>query len=204
MSSPLTWGEIAALDFAAPVWLEDFNKEEVIQASFIWTDEDEQYAKFRRWAGDQLVSIRAYRHDLGERWRAWSAQPSQDDRANARWRERKPGWIEVSPCEYKCQYCGFTFTSADPIEMFKYCRCGRPMFSEGIPAENQIVWFDAKTTSPASSGRFMVTIKNRMKPHVETANYDKVSDRWDCSGVVSWSQRPKPYYVPQYNSNTNR
>lgn len=45
--------------------------------------------------------------------------------------EAKPAvhgeWVEVDVADYKCSVCGFRFTSADPIEMFQYCRCGADM-----------------------------------------------------------------------------
>lgn len=36
-------------------------------------------------------------------------------------------WEELSEADYKCSRCGFRFTSADPISMFQYCRCGAKM-----------------------------------------------------------------------------
>lgn len=36
-------------------------------------------------------------------------------------------WIEDEVCVYACSECGFTFTSADDISEFKYCRCGAKM-----------------------------------------------------------------------------
>ena len=36
-------------------------------------------------------------------------------------------WEEVGVADYKCLRCGFRFTSADPISMFQYCRCGAKM-----------------------------------------------------------------------------
>lgn len=36
-------------------------------------------------------------------------------------------WVEVDVADYKCSVCGFRFTSADPIAMFHYCRCGADM-----------------------------------------------------------------------------
>ena len=36
-------------------------------------------------------------------------------------------WIEEEACVYACSECGFTFTSADDISEFKYCRCGAKM-----------------------------------------------------------------------------
>ncbi len=39
-------------------------------------------------------------------------------------------WEEVGVADYKCSRCGFRFTSADPISMFRYCRCGAKMDGE--------------------------------------------------------------------------
>ena len=36
-------------------------------------------------------------------------------------------WEEIGVADYKCSRCGFRFTSADPISMFEYCRCGAKM-----------------------------------------------------------------------------
>ena len=36
-------------------------------------------------------------------------------------------WIEDEVCVYACSECGFTFTSADDISEFKFCRCGAKM-----------------------------------------------------------------------------
>lgn len=36
-------------------------------------------------------------------------------------------WEEIGVADYKCSRCGFRFTSADPISMFQYCRCGAKM-----------------------------------------------------------------------------
>lgn len=36
-------------------------------------------------------------------------------------------WIEDEVCVYACSECGFTFTSAEDISEFKYCRCGAKM-----------------------------------------------------------------------------
>ena len=36
-------------------------------------------------------------------------------------------WNELSAADYQCSVCGFRFTSADPISMFQYCRCGAKM-----------------------------------------------------------------------------
>lgn len=36
-------------------------------------------------------------------------------------------WIEDEVCVYACSECGFTFTSAEDISEFKYCRCGADM-----------------------------------------------------------------------------
>jgi hypothetical protein len=36
-------------------------------------------------------------------------------------------WQEIGVADYKCSRCGFRFTSADPIAMFEYCRCGAKM-----------------------------------------------------------------------------
>lgn len=45
--------------------------------------------------------------------------------------EAKHGhWIILDSCDYKCSECGFRFTSADDISMFKYCRCGAKMKEE--------------------------------------------------------------------------
>lgn len=40
-------------------------------------------------------------------------------------------WEEVGVADYKCSRCGFRFTSADPITMFQYCRCGAKMDGDG-------------------------------------------------------------------------
>ena len=40
-------------------------------------------------------------------------------------------WEEVGIADYKCSRCGFRFTSADPISMFQYCRCGAKMDGDG-------------------------------------------------------------------------
>lgn len=39
-------------------------------------------------------------------------------------------WEEIGVADYKCSRCGFRFTSADPISMFEYCRCGAKMDGE--------------------------------------------------------------------------
>lgn len=39
-------------------------------------------------------------------------------------------WIEDEVCVYACSECGFTFTSAEDISEFKYCRCGADMRGE--------------------------------------------------------------------------
>ena len=36
-------------------------------------------------------------------------------------------WEQMGEADYKCSVCGFRFTSADPISMFQYCRCGAKM-----------------------------------------------------------------------------
>ena len=36
-------------------------------------------------------------------------------------------WEEIGVADYKCSRCGFRVTSADPISMFQYCRCGAKM-----------------------------------------------------------------------------
>ncbi len=36
-------------------------------------------------------------------------------------------WEEIGVADYRCSRCGFRFTSADPISMFQYCRCGAKM-----------------------------------------------------------------------------
>lgn len=40
-------------------------------------------------------------------------------------------WEEIGVADYKCTRCGFRFTSADPITMFQYCRCGAKMDGDG-------------------------------------------------------------------------
>lgn len=40
-------------------------------------------------------------------------------------------WEEIGVADYKCSRCGFRFTSADPISMFQYCRCGAKMDGDG-------------------------------------------------------------------------
>ena len=40
-------------------------------------------------------------------------------------------WEEIGGADYKCSRCGFRFTSADPISMFQYCRCGAKMDGDG-------------------------------------------------------------------------
>lgn len=39
-------------------------------------------------------------------------------------------WKEIGAADYQCSRCGFRFTSADPIAMFQYCRCGAKMDRE--------------------------------------------------------------------------
>lgn len=36
-------------------------------------------------------------------------------------------WEELGAADYQCSRCGFRFSSADPIAMFQYCRCGAKM-----------------------------------------------------------------------------
>ena len=36
-------------------------------------------------------------------------------------------WEEIGAADYRCSRCGFRFSSADPIAMFQYCRCGAKM-----------------------------------------------------------------------------
>ena len=40
-------------------------------------------------------------------------------------------WEQMGEADYKCSVCGFRFTSADPISMFQYCRCGAKMDGDG-------------------------------------------------------------------------
>jgi hypothetical protein len=39
-------------------------------------------------------------------------------------------WEEIGAADYQCSRCGFRFSSADPIAMFQYCRCGAKMDGE--------------------------------------------------------------------------
>lgn len=79
-----------------------------------------------------------------------------------------------------------------------YCeRCGGFM-GRDLPG----TWIPVSDHNPRTSGRFMVTVKNKGKPHVEMANYDKASDTWkyysdscnSCSdGIIAWQMRPLAY-----------
>lgn len=44
-------------------------------------------------------------------------------------------WIQHGEADYECPSCGFRFTSADPIELFKYCRCGAMMHTGFVKTE---------------------------------------------------------------------
>ena len=39
-------------------------------------------------------------------------------------------WMQRDSADYECTECGFRFTSADPISMFEFCRCGARMDGE--------------------------------------------------------------------------
>lgn len=80
-------------------------------------------------------------------------------------------------------------------------KCGKDMAKE--PSDT---WIPVSDHNPSKNGRYMVTIKNTGKPHVEMANYDKVSDTWNYNmgsylpwhiGVVAWRNRPEPYFLKE-------
>ena len=74
--------------------------------------------------------------------------------------------------------------------------------AEKIPAIDPDVllgaWIPVEKMLPKSSGRFMVTIKNRGKYRTEMRNFDAAtqkweSDRWIPDNIIAWRQRPAPY-----------
>ena len=76
-----------------------------------------------------------YMHE-GETWQTgiYLAGTITDMQPTADVVEVKRGhWIEDEVCVYTCSECGFTFTSADNISEFKFCRCGAKM--DGTPKE---------------------------------------------------------------------
>lgn len=44
-------------------------------------------------------------------------------------------WIQHGEADYECPFCGFRFTSSDPISEFKYCQCGAMMYSDFVKTE---------------------------------------------------------------------
>lgn len=82
---------------------------------------------------------------------------------------------------------------------------------EGVVIQDEL-WIDVNDHLPTSDGRFMVTIKNKGKAHVEMRNFHANTKTWcndmlwDTDNVIAWQPRPKPF-VPavlrQSNSKTD-
>lgn len=72
---------------------------------------------------------------------------------------------------------------------------------EGVVIQDEL-WVDVNDHLPTSDGRFMVTIKNKGKAHVEMRNFHADSQKWsndnlwDDDSVIAWQQRPKPFVPP--------
>lgn len=47
-------------------------------------------------------------------------------------------WEEIGAADYQCSRCGFRFSSADPIAMFQYCRCGAKMDGDVNGRKNRV------------------------------------------------------------------
>ena len=78
--------------------------------------------KFMEELNDAQIEFDEHYKGLGKAKVMLSLQPTADVV------EVKRGhWIEDEVCVYTCSECGFTFTSADNISEFKFCRCGAKM-----------------------------------------------------------------------------
>jgi len=61
------------------------------------------------------------------------------------------------------------------------------------------MWIPVSEKLPTSDGKFLVTVKNKGKPHIETAIYNSqacvtfFTDKWSIRGVIAWRQLPTPY-----------
>lgn len=72
------------------------------------------------------------------------------------------------------------------------------LIENGVIANNS-EWIPVGVALPKTSGRFVVTIKNKRKAHVEIRNYDHASKSWESGrylcpdNIIAWRMRPEPY-----------
>lgn len=71
---------------------------------------------------------------------------------------------------------------------------------QGVVVQDEL-WIDVNDHLPTSDGRFMVTIKNKGRAHVEMRNFHVESKTWEADGfcndtVIAWQPRPKPFNQP--------
>ena len=72
------------------------------------------------------------------------------------------------------------------------------LIENGVTTKNS-EWIPVSVALPKTSGRFLVTIKNKRKAHVEMRNFDHISKSWqkECyeDNILAWQPRPEPYIV---------
>ncbi len=87
----------------------------------------------------------------------------------------------------------------------------RKLAKQGVVIQDEL-WIDVRDHLPTSDGRFMVTIKNKGKAHVEMRNFHANTKTWcndtfwDTDNVIAWQPRPKPFapvISGQSNDETN-